>query len=94
MYFSIACDEAVLEMDSWREHSRQLRVFPARGRPFSPRLPPVDAYGAQIDYFARQIRSGLPFERVPTGEAIAALAMCEASRESCRSGTPVSVGTP
>ena len=94
MTFSVTCDRAVLDMDSWRDPGDRLRVFPSHGRPFSPSLPTSDAYGAQIDYFARQTRSNRPFARAPLTAALSALALCEASRLSCRRRAPVAFACP
>lgn len=91
MYFSIETEEAVAEMDSWRPVGGRLRVFPKRGKAFCPKLAPVDAYGAEIGYFARCLLSGRPFDRVPLEESIGALEMCLASARSCRTGRAVAL---
>lgn len=94
MTFSVTCDRAVLDMDSWRDPGDRLRVFPSHGRPFTPRLPTSDAYGAQIDYFCRKIRSRRSFARAPLNAALNALTLCEASSLSCRRRAPVAFACP
>ena len=93
MAFSVEFEKGVIDMDSWRSKDERLRIYPARGLPrvwrgqaSSPKLEQADAYGAEIDYFARQLRSGKPFDRVPLTESIAALELCLASKSSCVAG--------
>lgn len=91
MFFSIEFERAIMEMDFWRPKGRRLRVFPRKGPAFCPKLPKLDPYGAEVDYFARCLRSGRPFERCPLEESVAALRMCLASEKSCLTGRPASL---
>jgi len=86
MAFTVEFEQGVIEMDSWRPKGERLRIYPAQGKAFCPKLDRANAYGAEIDYFARRLRDGKPFARVPLSESIAALDMCLASKRSCAAG--------
>ena len=89
MAFTLEFEKAVLEMDSWRPKGERLSVHPIRGTSFFPVLSDDNAYGAEIDYFARRIKAGKPFTRVPIDGVIDVLRMCRASIKSCRTGRSV-----
>jgi predicted dehydrogenase len=88
MYFSIELDGAVLEMDFWRAKGERLMIYPQDGEAFSPEPDERDAYADEIDYFARQVKAGKPFDLVALDESILALEMCLASEQSCLTGKP------
>lgn len=89
MAFTLELEKSVLEMDSWRAKGERLSVHPARGKSFLPILSSASAYGAEIDYFARMLKAGKPFARVPMDGVIDVLRMCRASIISCRTGQGV-----
>ncbi|MDO9542616.1 MAG: Gfo/Idh/MocA family oxidoreductase [Kiritimatiellia bacterium] len=89
MAFSVEFEKGVFEMDSWRAKGKRLRIYPARGKMYCPKLEQLDPYGAEIDYFARRLRAGKPFSRAPLDESITALDLCLASKKSCATGRNV-----
>ena len=89
MFFKIEFERAVAEMDFWRPKGEQLKIFPRDGEMFFPDLEEADAYREEIDYFARQLKSGEKFELAPLEESIQAVEICLASEQSFRSGRPV-----
>jgi predicted dehydrogenase len=91
MAFRIDLEQATLEMDSWRPEGRQLQVFTREGETVVPEIEQRNAYGAEIDYFARRLLDGEPFREVPLAESITALELCLASAEACRTGETVPV---
>ena len=91
MAFTLEFEKAVLEMDSWRPKGERLSLHPARGSSSFPVLSDESAYGAEIDYFARKLKAGKPFTRVPIEGVIDVLKMCRASIKSCRTGKGVTL---
>lgn len=91
MYFSIELDGAVLEMDFWRSKGERLMIYPQDGEAFSPKPGECDAYADEIDYFARQVKAGEPFDLAALDESILAMEMCLASEQSCLMGKPVNL---
>ena len=89
MFFSLRLEHAVLEMDFLRPKNKRLIIYPDSGEPYHPEIATKDAYAAQLDYFAGRIIADEPFAECPIEESITALEMCLASKQSCRSGTPV-----
>ena len=89
MAFSVEFEKGIIEMDSWREKGKRLGIYPARGKMYCPKLEQLDPYGAEIDYFARRLRAGKSFSRVPLDDSITALDMCLASKRSCATGQSV-----
>jgi predicted dehydrogenase len=86
MFFCIELERAVIEMDFWRNKNERLKVFPADGKCFSPKLSSQDAYCSEIEYFAQKIIANKPFDLVPLEESITSLNMCLASKKSCELG--------
>ena len=82
MYFCIELEHAVIEMDFWRNKSERLRIYPKDGESFPPELSSQNAYCAEIEYFAKQIIEGKPFDLVPLEESINSLKICLKSKES------------
>ncbi|HAK95131.1 MAG TPA: hypothetical protein DCM87_09060 [Planctomycetes bacterium] len=80
-------EEAALSYDCGRE--KPLIVYPDKGEPFSPDLPPHDGYEAEVRYFL-SVLGGVPSRCMPE-ESRDAVAIGLAARESVRTGAPVRV---
>ena len=91
MSFNIVLEKAVLSFDNRR--SPTLKLHPAAGEPSVPPHEAGDGYSRQIEHFVRQIRG----ERVPLvitpQQALNALLIAKAERESARKGKLIDVPT-
>ncbi|MBN1435465.1 MAG: Gfo/Idh/MocA family oxidoreductase [Sedimentisphaerales bacterium] len=88
MFFKVEFEEATFEMDFWRPKGQRLKIYPVDGD-VKEVCVTDDAYCDEIDYFAKQLAAGKPFDAVPLDESIRALELCCASVESCRVHKPV-----
>lgn len=83
MLFRLDFEDAVIEMDFWREKRRRLIIYPHKAEPYAPELTFEDAYRAEIEYFARCLLNHQPFERIPNNEVLDVLEICAALEQKC-----------
>lgn len=91
MYFSITFERAVAEMDFWRAKGQRLKIFPNDAEAFAPSVETINAYQAEIEYFAQCVLAKKPFDASPLEQAIDALEVCLASEHASQTRTTVTM---
>lgn len=89
MKFLIVMEKAVLSFENKRTPT--LKLFPAEGEPIVPELEQGDGYSRQIEHFARTIRGESVPSVITPQQALQALRIAEAERESARNGAHVNL---
>jgi len=91
MYFSMAFEKAVAEMDFWRPREQRLMIYPQEGKAYSPTLTETNAYREEIRYFCQQLLEKKPFTRVPLIESFNALKLCLLAAQAARQNGTITI---
>ena len=89
MSFNIVCQKATISFST--SATPAFQVYRPGGRVETPKAPPGDGYGREIDYFLKCIQTGKKPKVVTMDDALAAVKLAEAEVKSIKTGKVVRV---